>query len=136
MVVSAQVPAPVLVDRGNLARHIGRPLPGDAVAARPEGEGNKGHGKKVEGGDLLRKRSTVGFFEEAFGVAGEGSAARERVRGDAIVMAEVKTNVIVGFSLFLGFRLLTYRRLAMNSRSSRSCRIISRLGIRGRCRRL
>lgn len=44
---------------------------------------------------LSKRRSHVGFFEDTFSAA-ENSAAKERVRGDAIVMAEVKTNVIVG----------------------------------------
>ncbi|KAK5664238.1 hypothetical protein OQA88_454 [Cercophora sp. LCS_1] len=43
---------------------------------------------------LVKKRSAVSFFEDAFSV-GENSAAKERIRGDAIVMAEVKTNVII-----------------------------------------
>ncbi|KAK4179266.1 Tautomerase/MIF superfamily [Triangularia setosa] len=44
--------------------------------------------------DLAKQQSTVNFFEDAFSVT-EGNTARERVHGDAIVMAEVKTNVII-----------------------------------------
>ncbi len=44
--------------------------------------------------DLARQKSKRNFFEEAFSVDVR-SLARERVHGDAIVMVEVKTNVIV-----------------------------------------
>ncbi|KAK0711263.1 Tautomerase/MIF superfamily, partial [Lasiosphaeris hirsuta] len=44
--------------------------------------------------DLGRKRSNINFFEDFFGV-NESNVAKERVRGDAMVMAEVKTNVII-----------------------------------------
>ncbi|KAK0736956.1 Tautomerase/MIF superfamily [Apiosordaria backusii] len=44
--------------------------------------------------DLAKQQNTVNFFEDAFAVT-EGNTARERVHGDAIVMAEVKTNVII-----------------------------------------
>ncbi|KAK4146248.1 Tautomerase/MIF superfamily [Dichotomopilus funicola] len=44
--------------------------------------------------DLARQRSKRNFFEDAFSVH-PTSPARERVHGDAIVTAEVKTNVII-----------------------------------------
>lgn len=44
--------------------------------------------------DLARQRSKRNFFEDAFSVH-PTSPARERIHGDAIVTAEVKTNVIV-----------------------------------------
>ena len=81
-------PGTITVIEGNeLLRHIDRPLPGD-VTRRKSRTGSKPN--------LAKKRSHVGFFEEAFAVD-ERSPAKERVRGDAIVMAEVKTNVIVCF---------------------------------------
>ncbi|KAK4194731.1 Tautomerase/MIF superfamily [Triangularia verruculosa] len=57
------------------------------ILVRP---GRKRHSKP----DLAKQQSTVNFFEDAFAVT-EGNTARERVHGDAIVMAEVKTNVII-----------------------------------------
>ncbi|KAH6624833.1 Tautomerase/MIF superfamily [Chaetomium sp. MPI-SDFR-AT-0129] len=44
--------------------------------------------------DLARQRSKRNFFEDAFSVH-PTSPARERIHGDAIVTAEVKTNVII-----------------------------------------
>lgn len=44
--------------------------------------------------ELNRQKSTLNFWESAFSV-NEVSPAKERIRGDALVMAEVKTNVIV-----------------------------------------
>ncbi|KAK3357348.1 Tautomerase/MIF superfamily [Lasiosphaeria hispida] len=74
-----------LVEGGQLTRGIDRPLPGD-VGHRAR----KSHSKQ----DLGKKRSNVNFFEDFFGV-NESNVAKERVRGDAMVMAEVKTNVII-----------------------------------------
>jgi len=44
--------------------------------------------------ELTRQRSNINFYEEVFAINGT-NPAKERVRGDAHVMAEVKTNVIV-----------------------------------------
>ncbi|KAK3898335.1 Tautomerase/MIF superfamily [Staphylotrichum tortipilum] len=44
--------------------------------------------------DLSRQKSRRNYFEDAFSV-NPTSLARERVHGDAIVMVEVKTNVII-----------------------------------------
>jgi hypothetical protein len=46
--------------------------------------------------DLTRQKSKRNFFEDAFSDK-PPSLARERVHGDAIVLAEVKTNVIVRY---------------------------------------
>jgi len=81
-------PPVVLVEGGRSMRDIERPPPGDA----PRRGGNQ-RAKT----DLQRKRSAINFFGDAFGVGESNSAAKERVRGDAIVTAEVKTNVIVCF---------------------------------------
>jgi hypothetical protein len=48
--------------------------------------------------DLARQRNNLNFFEDAFSsssATGQPSPARARLHSDAIVMAEVKTNVIV-----------------------------------------
>lgn len=66
-------------------RHIDRAPPGD-IARRTS--------KSQSRADLARQKSKRSFFEDAFSVS-PNSPARERVHGDAIVMAEVKTNVIV-----------------------------------------
>jgi hypothetical protein len=82
----SEKPASMTVVEGNdLLRHIDRPLPGDVVR-RKSRTGSKP--------DLAKRRSNINFFEEAFAI-NDHSPAKERVRGDAIVMAEVKTNVIV-----------------------------------------
>lgn len=67
-----------------IMRDITRPPPGDITRS--------GSNKSQPG--LGKRRSNVNFFEDAFAV-GESSVAKERVRGDAIVYADVKTNVIV-----------------------------------------
>jgi hypothetical protein len=66
-------------------RHIEKALPGDIVRKTSRTQPRA---------DLARQKSKRNFFEEAFS-ANPVSPARERVHGDAIVMAEVKTNVIV-----------------------------------------
>ncbi|KAK0646498.1 Tautomerase/MIF superfamily [Cercophora newfieldiana] len=74
-----------LADGGRrIMRDTTRPPPGDITRS--------GSNKSQAG--LGKRRSNVNFFEDAFSV-GENSAAKERVRGDAIVFAEVKTNVII-----------------------------------------
>lgn len=66
-------------------RHIDQAPPGDVVR-----RGSKGQSRA----DLARQRSSRNFFEDAFAM-NQTSPARARVHGDAIVMAEVRTNVIV-----------------------------------------
>lgn len=95
------------------------------ILVRP---GRKRHSRP----DLVKQQNTVNFFEDAFAVS-EGNTARERVHGDAIVMAEVKTNVIVGFAKCfqaMGTVLLTVRhRSVMSSLSSPNSRITYPHGI-------
>jgi hypothetical protein len=62
-------------------RDISRPPPGDVVN-RP---------KKVSG-NLAKQKSS--YFEDAFRVE-DSNPARERIQCESIVMAEVRTNVIV-----------------------------------------
>jgi len=66
-------------------RDIDRPPPGD-ILRRTRISPSKP--------DLAKRRSNINFFEDAFSMT-ETSPAKERVRGDSMVMAEVKTNVIV-----------------------------------------
>ena len=66
-------------------RQIDRAPPGDVVR-----KASKTQWKA----ELARKRSNLSFFEDAFSENQE-SPARARVLGDSMVMAEVKTNVIV-----------------------------------------
>lgn len=69
-------------------RDIDRPPPGDVI--------HRGVDSTPSRSKLARKQSNLGFFEDAFSADQSNSRwARERVLGDAIVMAEVKTNVIV-----------------------------------------
>ncbi|KAH6849760.1 Tautomerase/MIF superfamily [Chaetomium sp. MPI-CAGE-AT-0009] len=77
-------PAP-LIEGNHLMRHIDRAPPGDMArrASKPQPKA-----------DLTRQKSKRNFFEDAF-LDNPPSLARERVHGDAIVTAEVKTNVIV-----------------------------------------
>ncbi|KAK0621325.1 Tautomerase/MIF superfamily [Bombardia bombarda] len=79
-----------LVEGGRLMRDIDRP-PGDVVSRerKPQHQQQQQSTPK-----LAKKRSNFNFFEDAFSVH-ETSPAKEKVRGDAIVMAEVKTNVII-----------------------------------------
>ncbi|KAK3313899.1 Tautomerase/MIF superfamily [Apodospora peruviana] len=77
----------LLVDGSNLLRDIDRPPPGDVVRGPPPC-------KSQSKPDLVKKRSNLDFFENAFSTT-ENNPAKERVHGDAIVLAEVKTNVII-----------------------------------------
>jgi hypothetical protein len=70
-------------------RHIDRAPPGDTVRRTT----NKSQSQQPRA-DLTRQKSKRNFFEDAFAV-NPTSPARECVHGDAMVLAEVKTNVIV-----------------------------------------
>jgi hypothetical protein len=81
----AQMPrtaTPHLVEGDSHLRPIDRAPPGDVVMKA----------RRAESHELVKQRST--FFEDAFSVK-ESNPARESVRREAIVLAEVKTNVIV-----------------------------------------
>ncbi|GAB1320466.1 hypothetical protein MFIFM68171_10676 [Madurella fahalii] len=78
-----------LVEGNHLIQDIDRPPPGDVI--------HKGVDSTPSRSNLARKRSNLDFFENAFSVDQSSSSwARERIQGDAIVTAEVKTNVIIG----------------------------------------
>ncbi|KAK3996055.1 Tautomerase/MIF superfamily [Cladorrhinum sp. PSN332] len=94
-----------LVEQGDHLRNIDRAPPGDAL--------RRAH-KSPSKPELVKQRSRIDFFEDVFSV-NESSSARERVHGDAIVMAEVKTNVIISdeftFITTLSYHLSTrYQR--------------------------
>ncbi|KAK4237923.1 Tautomerase/MIF superfamily [Achaetomium macrosporum] len=78
-------PTPNLVEGNHLMRNIDRAPPGDIVRRAS---------KTQSRADLARQKSRRNFFEDAFST-NPSTPARERVHGDAIVMAEVKTNVII-----------------------------------------
>ncbi len=76
---------PRLVEGDNrILRDIDRPPPGD-----PSLKPRKTQSKP----ELAKQRSQ--YFEDVFSARGPGSPAKERIRNEAIVMAEVKTNMIV-----------------------------------------
>ncbi|KAK3295906.1 Tautomerase/MIF superfamily [Chaetomium fimeti] len=79
-----QSPAP-LIEGTHLMRPIDRAPPGDVARSASKAQSKT---------DLTRQKSKRNFFEDAF-LDNPPSLARERVHGDAIVTAEVKTNVIV-----------------------------------------
>lgn len=88
----SSAPTPQLVNGNKHMRDIDRPLPGDVRQPR----------KARSRVDLAKQRSNINFFEEAFAVT-ETNHEKERIYGDSMVLAEVKTNVIV-------CRILTFYR--------------------------
>ncbi|KJR88853.1 mif domain containing protein [Sporothrix schenckii 1099-18] len=101
-------PRPLLVKGDpNLLRDIDRPPPGDpattttgrrrSILGAPSTLGpNIADGHLGHLGHLARKRSQ--YFEDAFATRrdADNSPAKERVRSEALVLADVRTNVIVG----------------------------------------
>lgn len=84
----AQTPRPsplTLVEGDRNMRDIDRPPPGDVLAKTRRAQSKQR--------DLGKQRSN--YFEDAFSVK-DANPAKTRVRSEAIVMADVKTNVIVG----------------------------------------
>ncbi|KAK4214520.1 hypothetical protein QBC37DRAFT_148242 [Rhypophila decipiens] len=78
-------PKPVLVNGNKFMRDIDRPLPGDAAQQPPRPRSKP---------ELAKQRSNINFFEDAFAMS-ETSHVKERIYGDSMVLAEVKTNVII-----------------------------------------
>lgn len=76
---------PQLGEMDHITRPISRPPPGNH-SVKPA--------SKTMGRVELAKRKND-FFEDAFSVRGDRNPLRERIRGDSIVLVEVKTNVIV-----------------------------------------
>lgn len=94
----SRAPTPLLVKGDRILRDIDRAPPGDpplqvrvrrkSGPASAAGDGGGGH-------DVARQRSQ--YFEDAFSARdGNTSPAKERVRSEALVLAELRTNVIVG----------------------------------------
>lgn len=74
----------VLVEGNNVMRSIDRPLPGDVVGRR----------KSRIHPDVSKKRSA--YFESEFAAPNKGDdPVKSRVRNEAMVTAELKTNVII-----------------------------------------
>lgn len=78
---------PQLAEIDELTRPITRPPPGDLA------HNTKPAAKTMGRAELARRKNE--YFEEAFSMRGEHNPLRERIRGDSIVLVEVKTNVIV-----------------------------------------
>ncbi|KAM7221402.1 Tautomerase/MIF superfamily [Rhypophila decipiens] len=78
-------PKPVLVNGNKIMRDIDRPLPGDAAQQPPRPRSKP---------ELAKQRSNINFFEDAFAMS-ETSHVKERIYGDSMVLAEIKTNVII-----------------------------------------
>lgn len=76
---------PQLDELAELTRPITRAPPGDL---------SKSGAKTMGRAELARRKNE--YFEEAFAMRGDRNAVRERIRGDSIVLLELKTNVIVG----------------------------------------
>lgn len=75
-------------DEERLTRPIDRGAPGDAAIFSV--------GKTPERRELNRRKSA--FYSDAFAQRESNNTARERVGRDSVVMAEVRTNVIVSRS--------------------------------------
>lgn len=79
-----QSPDAVLVEGNNVMRSIDRPLPGDIVGRR----------RSPPDPDMSRKRSA--YFEAEFAGPNRGDdPAADRILNEAMVTAELKTNVII-----------------------------------------
>ncbi|CAK7206422.1 hypothetical protein SEUCBS139899_009214 [Sporothrix eucalyptigena] len=102
----ARSPTPLLVkgDR-HLLRDIDRPAPGDPSTQLRSGRRSSlflgdvpattANASAAHRGDIARKRSQ--YFEDAFSSRdADTSPAKERVRSEALVLAEIRTNVIIG----------------------------------------
>ncbi|KAI1125209.1 Tautomerase/MIF [Nemania abortiva] len=80
-----RLPNDVLVEGNNVMRSIDRPLPGDVVGRRRKPQLHP---------DLGRKKSA--YFESEFATPSKGDdPAKNRVLNEAMVIAELKTNVII-----------------------------------------
>lgn len=75
---------PQLSENDELTRSIAHPPPGHLSQSSAHTMGRA---------ELARRKSD--YFEEAFGVRGDRHPLRERIRGDSMILVELKTNVIV-----------------------------------------
>lgn len=103
-----------------IMRDIDRLPPGDVTSTAGPKRVSKlssSSNKRASVAELSRQKSNLNFWEGAFSV-NEVSPAKERIRGDAIVMAEVKTNVIVSSPASLPCSFSQLIRKATNPSSS------------------
>ncbi|KAK6210367.1 macrophage migration inhibitory factor [Colletotrichum tabaci] len=86
-------PTPIVEGDGGLTRDVHQPLPGDARNNR----------KSRTQADMAKRRSS--YYEEAFQGDREANVVKDRIYGEAIVMAELRTNVIINdeFSFITDF---------------------------------
>lgn len=82
-------PTPIVEGDGGLTRDVHHSLPGDARNNR----------KSRTQADMAKRRSS--YYEEAFQGDREANVAKDRIYGEAIVMAELRTNVIVCLHIIL-----------------------------------
>ncbi|KAF9871666.1 mif domain-containing protein [Colletotrichum karsti] len=87
---------PPIVESGNdgLTRDVNHSLPGDGL---------RNNRKSKTQGELAKRRSS--YYEEAFQGDREANVMKDRVYGEAIVMVELRTNVIISdeFSFITDF---------------------------------
>ncbi|KAK2000621.1 macrophage migration inhibitory factor [Colletotrichum falcatum] len=86
-------PTPIIEGDGGLTRDVHRSLPGDPRSNR----------KSKTPADMAKRRSS--YYEEAFQGDRESNLLKDRVFSEAIVMAELRTNVIINdeFSFITDF---------------------------------
>ncbi|EFX04428.1 mif domain containing protein [Grosmannia clavigera kw1407] len=94
----SRAPTPLLVKGDHILRDIDRAPPGDPSQLRvrrtsglASAAGDRGGGSD----DVARQRSQ--YFEDVFSARDSNSSpAKERVRSEALVLAELRTNVMIG----------------------------------------
>ena len=101
-----QIPAPsvVTIDQPRLMRDVSRGSPGDQIIPSDA--------KSPEQTLLAKKRSQ--YFEDVFAFREPLSLARERVSRESMIMADIKTNVIVGRHFPRDYDVLTSPRFKTN----------------------
>lgn len=77
---------PDLIDQKNISRRVSRGAPGDAALMAMVQ-------RDQEGTDFARRKSS--FFTEVFAYREPNLSPRERIYKNSVIIAEVKTNVIV-----------------------------------------
>lgn len=120
---------PPIVESGNdgLTRDVNHSLPGDGL---------RSNRKSKTQGELAKRRSS--YYEEAFQGDREANVMKDRVYGEAIVMVELRTNVIVRNLLpaFIWVAVTDFAfRSVTNSALSRISPTNSQLDTRDRSRR-
>jgi hypothetical protein len=117
-----QPSSPRTTEETRLTRNIDRGAPGDQAIFSEN--------KSPRQREIARKRSQ--YYGDAFAAREPISSARERVSRDSMVLAEIKTNVIVGapFKLLHG-KILMPSRYKMNTASLPICPTASRRVISG-----